>query len=63
MTTKSAPGKQKFSHGGARPGAGRKLAGTVPMLIRPLAGTAHKLREGARKQGKTIGQVVDALMP
>lgn len=62
MATKLAKGKLKFSHGGARPGAGRKSAGTVPMLIRPLAATAGKLRAAARAEGRSIGQVVDGLV-
>lgn len=53
---------RKVTRGGRREGAGRKTAGTVHMVIRPLAETAERLRAMAEAKGKTPGQIIDDLV-
>jgi len=50
---------KKANHGGRRPGSGRKPAGTVALLVRPLKETAERMRERARVEGKRLGQLLD----
>lgn len=47
------------THGGARPGSGRKPTGIVALMIYPKEKTAKVLRRMAKSQGRTLGQVVD----
>ena len=54
--------KHTEARGGARPGAGRKPAGTVRMQIKPLADTAARLRAPARAENNPPGQIIDALL-
>ncbi len=46
-------------HGGARPGAGRKPAGRVPLTLRLRPAVADRLRAAARKQGKTLSELAE----
>jgi hypothetical protein len=46
-------------HGGVRRGAGRKPTGRKPVLLRLLPATVRTLRATARRQGKTLSDVVE----
>ena len=48
-----------FAWGGTRKGAGRKPSGRQPMLLRLTPRTVRQLRAIARKQGKTVSDVVE----
>lgn len=49
-------------HGGWRPGAGRKAAGTRQLIIRPKVATIKRLKAEAKRSKRTLGQVVDQLV-
>ncbi len=46
-------------HGGARPGAGRKASGKVPVLLRLTPATAKHLRAVAKKSQRTLSEVAE----
>jgi len=50
---------QPLRHGGARHGAGRKATGRKPVLLRLAPATVRTLRATARRQGKTLSDVVE----
>ena len=51
---------QAFSlWGGARKGAGRKSTGRQPVLLRLTPKTVRNLHATARKQGKTVSDLVE----
>ncbi|MDR1789620.1 MAG: hypothetical protein LBR12_04675 [Opitutaceae bacterium] len=45
-------------HGGARPGAGRKPSGNVPLYVRVPAAWAEKWRAQARKTKRPLSEVI-----
>jgi hypothetical protein len=56
------PGKTVFkplSHGGARPGAGRKKLGRQPLQLRLNPTTVARLRARAAAEHKTISEVAE----
>jgi hypothetical protein len=46
-------------HGGARPGAGRKPTGRLPVTLRLKPGLLRKLRAQAKREGKTLSEVAE----
>lgn len=47
------------SRGGARPGAGRKPSGRLPVSLRLKPSVILALRRQAKREGKTISQVAE----
>ncbi len=47
-------------HGGARPGAGRKPTGRLPVTLRLKPGLLRKLRAQAKREGKTLSEIAEA---
>jgi hypothetical protein len=54
--------KKIEARGGARAGSGRKKLGRVKLLISVLPVTAAQLRARARREGGSIGAIVDQLL-
>jgi hypothetical protein len=48
-----------FTHGGARPGAGRKSAGRKPVLLRLSPEVLASLRARAKAEKKTLSDVAE----
>ena len=56
------PGKvefKPFTHGGARPGAGRKKSGRIPVVLRLSAATLALLRAKALAEHKRLSDVAE----
>ena len=51
--------KTKPFRGGARVGAGRKKLNKSPVLLRLSPGTAQRLRDAAKRSGKTLSQIAE----
>lgn len=51
---------QKPKHGGPRQGSGRPNAGTVQLTVRPKVETVERMRERAKREQVTLGELIDA---
>jgi len=49
-------------HGGRRPGAGRKPAGTVQVVVRLTPATRSRLKARAERTGQTLSAVAEAAL-
>lgn len=51
-----------LSHGGARPGAGRKLSGNKPIMLHLPPQTIRRLRLQAKRQKKGNSELADEIL-